>query len=236
MDSNEIKSFSSFIDVIDVTDLFGKKVLFRGQAAQGNLLPNIARVDRRINTTALEIKMLEQFKLLGSNMLSHKDDDEWNLIIKAQHHGLKTRCLDWTTNPLVALWFACSENNDRDCYVYMLVADKVASADLSKSPFEQSHICIHQPLFESKRVIAQNGWVTIHNYEQYAVGGEFIPLEHCDNETFQISEFIFPAQIKLDIIASLNRCGINHSSIYPDLDGISKHINKTIYNSEVSIS
>lgn len=38
----------------------------------------------------------------------------------AQHHGLPTRLLDWSLNPLVALFFACTDNFESNGCVYRL--------------------------------------------------------------------------------------------------------------------
>lgn len=42
---------------------------------------------------------------------------EW--LVLAQHYGVPTRLLDWTSNPLVALYFACESNSEYDAVVWI---------------------------------------------------------------------------------------------------------------------
>jgi hypothetical protein len=47
-------------------------------------------------------------------------DDEWERLALAQHYDLATRLLDWTKNPLVALFFAACNDEEKDGAVYAI--------------------------------------------------------------------------------------------------------------------
>ena len=51
---------------------------------------------------------------LHSEALFTKKQNDWNLLIQAQHLGRKTRILDWTLKWEIALWFAVGNECHHD--------------------------------------------------------------------------------------------------------------------------
>jgi len=77
-----------------------------GDVAFG-LLPGIGRFGLDALTAAAhERKILELFAARAPAYESVSLHSVWDLVALAQHHGLPTRMLDWSRNPLVAAYFA----------------------------------------------------------------------------------------------------------------------------------
>lgn len=114
-DSNkiEINSVAEYIE--KVNDLLQEEdsgtLFFRGQENKDwPVLPSIFRD----NLLSIEHELL--LEPLIKVPYDFKSMEKIEILAKYQHYGLSTRLLDVTTNPLVALYFACKENaKDEEC-------------------------------------------------------------------------------------------------------------------------
>src|SRR6185437_6209481 len=70
------------------------------------------------------------FRAAVPGLLPHQPADDWEWYYLMQHYGLPTRLLDWTENPLAALYFALDRADDKTTPA-VWVLDPVALNKLS---------------------------------------------------------------------------------------------------------
>lgn len=224
MRQETIKDLADYVRQTEVFSLLADLVLLRGQPVSGRLLPAIARAQPAKDTRAVEKKLLEQFSLMGTALIGVPDPTMLDLMVLAQHFGLKTRLLDWTSNPLTALWFACANSERGDVFVYALEADDLqVSGVYDHDPFEQKHTRVFQSRLNNPRVIAQHGWFTLHRFSQRA--GNFVALESNPDIKGNLTEYRIAEANRTEILNSLDRHGINRRTLFPDLGGLCSHLN-----------
>lgn len=225
MNSKSISSLSEFINEVEDLAFFSDTVIFRGQPVQRNLLPSISRKAPTVNSTIKERELLNELRLAGNSLLDVvRHNSDLDLLILAQHFGLQTRLLDWSSNPLVALWFACEDLRDNDSYVYALDADSLKVKDIyNKDPFDIGSTTVLKPKMNNPRIIAQHGWFTVHSYS--SIDKKFVSLEKNKKISPFLSEFVIPNNKKRSILHSLDRSGINSRTLYPDMEGLCRYLN-----------
>lgn len=88
--------------------LYEKTVVFRGMSkASYDLNPGLSRIDALNPDT--EKAMIDEF--LTCRPDAFKGLTDFDIMAKMQHYGLPTRLLDFSLNPLVALYFACESHS-----------------------------------------------------------------------------------------------------------------------------
>ena len=201
--------------------------MFRGHAdASWPLHPKIDRLDclryrtaEHISRLDHEKRLLWHFKKWGAPHLV-RGLDEWELIAIAQHHGLVTRLLDWTANPLTGLFFAVEDDRETDFAVWMFkqLPDEASWVSFPKGPLSANKLVSFDPPHVTSRIPSQAAKFTAH------------PPDMDANESpwpGALVKLVFKSKDRLLFRNRLRNLGVSHATLFPDLDGITATLNTT---------
>lgn len=169
--------------------------------------PSAAGIDREL--------YLEAWKKTARRFVSPQPANDLEFLVLAQHYGIPTALLDWTTNPLVALYFACLPANrttDRsveptDGHVIQLNTNSIRTIRKSESvdvfKDDRSQPILLDTAFMNARAIAQDSLMTLHTADESPL--EVTPV------------FKIPHERKLYVKSALRLFGVSEERIYADL-------------------
>jgi hypothetical protein len=198
----------------------------------------------------------ERFAIEGMGLSDVRFLDKWDLYFVMQHFGTDTRLLDWTDSALIGLYFAVRQNRGYyDAAVWTIdpwklnrmvvkVEEVVPPGDpgISKEDktryekwlwdrFEKrkrwpTRPAAVYPGHIMRRIGAQKSCFTIHGSDRRGLDRIAGQLK------INLTKIVIPSWCVGSIKESLAISGIDETTVFPDLEGLSRRLNEENANEE----
>lgn len=195
--------------------------VFRGESSGSYVLqPKAGRIGayrgaarKKPYAEADERHALELLKRQARPHLGHTPSTDLEWLAIAQHHGMSTRLLDWSESLLVAAYFATAEAGTKgDAVIYGVRGLRTITATQEKKPFALGSPGLYRPPHITPRIPAQRSVFTVHPN----------PTEVF--QTTGLQRWVLTQSACGSIKQILDACAINESSLFPDIDGLSRYL------------
>jgi hypothetical protein len=262
----EIKSISEYLALFDSTPEL-KNVFYRGQSKPANdpeykLIPSVGRVPKAgvipfSDFVKEEIRSHDIFKNQVIANVASIPRNSWEVLALAQHHGLPTRFLDLTRNPLVALYFAVRtpEHDGSTSAVYSLVTKTIDFEELLRNQQDDSRQKMERDAVAYRR---KKTHLQAEQIKSLSLNLEISPFEithnviydpphvspriraqdgvllACHQPTVVIPEtdyreILIDKDSRKNIRIELETYGVFDKQLFPDLDGLAKWLKFKVF-------
>jgi hypothetical protein len=217
--------------------------VFRGVVDKDyDLKPSVGRGNIQMNTnndsSSLEDDSMREFKRLAAPVLPHPPRTEMEWLFLAQHYGLPTRLLDWSTNPLVALYFAAECDDDKDGAVYIVAPvfhDDYEKYDYKTADYTKEYLdfCGNYRITISRERLGEVIFLRPKYTDPRYLNQKSV--FSCPKNPFQsleipgIEKIQFKGYLKSELRELLRTMGISSYYIYPGLGGIASEVKTTLF-------
>ena len=235
-----VKSIKEFLGCIDdlpkLETKNGNKVLFRGQECEQWSVQTSAyrrlRIESKQEKVSKEYEwnynrgLMEQFKYADfhSGYSSDMMKEDLGVLAQLQHNGAATSLIDFSDNPLVALWFACQKSSNPDIdngKVFILYTGSkynIKEIDIFEQTENYKGISTEEledpnkilfylkPAHLNRRIAAQQSYFLIGK-----------------KEILEMQEIIVEGGAKINILKELSSIyGIEETMLFPDFIGFAQ--------------
>ncbi|MBP2660838.1 MAG: hypothetical protein H6Q69_3870 [Firmicutes bacterium] len=234
-------STTKWKEILDLVDDFADKctgpIWFRGHSKTTHSLKSglfRLRLNNIDDYLALEQQFYNHYKSLGH--LLHNGEAGWSLLYSMQHYGVKSRLLDWTESFSVALFFAARHwTGSNSACIWLLnpielnyrsIGErKISIPTTLQLPYAASNTTAIYPIKNTNRIAVQHGVFTVQGNTLLSLDQEFDPtLIH----NGILTKIDLPFDVREDVCRFLKKNGINHFSLFPDMEGLSTFLNQTL--------
>lgn len=225
MIEHAIASFEDFHKIVTRQQADWWCWYYRGHSRMSyELVPKAGREPYRSRAMG-DRRMFDTWKLHGVAFLSSspREFTDWDMLAIAQHYGLATRLLDWTFNPLTAAFFAVVSSDgtideESDAAVYAHWSSRPFVDVTQNGPFDYEGIHRLAPSSVTPRIGRQGGIFTLH-------GPPSLRLDDHLPDGDRLERLVIKRTCRRQFAIQLSHYGVNRMSLFPDLDGLSAHIN-----------
>ena len=249
-------SVSSLGNFVDVTTRLAEEwstkesftyAWFRGHAdTSWRLVPSLYRLRDRE-----EHNFLLDFVRKAPAFLDNLPDSEWDWYFLMRQHRMPTRLLDWSESAIIALYFAlCGCMPKKGAAVWALdpwwlngvsTGSEIVfnATDPEVRPYaplieRREHgsalpkkaVAVRPP-YKTERARAQKLGFTVHGANRWALDAQ---VHRAGGSDVRLAKILIPRENMVDMFLEIRRtAGITDSTLFPDLDGLSRDI-RMYYN------
>lgn len=216
----EIKDIQSYMNLV-LDNAKKETCIYRGHASKDWLLKSSIGRSEKYNKE-LEKDVFLQFKMNYYSYTRERPSSDMDLLFLAQHYGLPTRLLDFTYNPMIALYFACENEPEKDGQIYVKGMGGLFLLDAESN--EKMPQSIDELLSIKKAFFIVPNYTDTRYKNQKAL---FFMSDHPEKEVTIITDsYIVKREYKEQILHDLAILGYDRTLVYPLLDSLCSDIKK----------